>query len=130
MVLPRWLARFNRVGTNRVSRLVAGRSPGFGIVVHTGRRSGREHRTPVNVFRREGGFVVALTYGSESQWVRNVLAAGRAEIVTRGQARPVVNPRVVTDPACRAVPPPVRPILKALAVDQFLLIDDPSEDRR
>lgn len=92
--------------------------------MHTGRRSGREYRTPVNVFRREGGFVVALTYGSGSQWVRNVLAAGSAEIVTRGRAHPVVNPRVVTDPARRAVPVPVRPVLKLFDVDEVLLLDD------
>lgn len=125
MVLPRWLARFNRVGTNRVSRLVAGRSPGLGIVVHTGRRSGREYRTPVNVFRRDGGFVIPLTYGSGSQWVRNVVAASGGEIVTRGQTRPVSNPRIVTDQARSPAPAPVRPILRTLGVDEFLLLDDP-----
>jgi deazaflavin-dependent oxidoreductase (nitroreductase family) len=124
MVLPRWLGRFNRVATNRVSRLVAGRVPGLGMVVHTGRRSGREYRTPVNVFHRDGGYAVALTYGPNTQWVRNVLAAGRAEIVTGGRARPVVNPRVVTDRARSAVPAPVRSILRALDVDQFLLVDE------
>jgi deazaflavin-dependent oxidoreductase (nitroreductase family) len=91
--------------------------------VHTGRRSGRDYRTPVNVFRRDGGFAIALTYGSGAQWVHNVLAAGRAEIVTGGQTHPVVNPRIVTDPSRGAVPSPVRPILKTLDVDEFLLVD-------
>jgi deazaflavin-dependent oxidoreductase (nitroreductase family) len=124
VVLPRWLARVNRVGTNRVSRLVAGRLPGFGIVVHTGRRSGTAYRTPVNVFRRDGGVVVALTYGSGAQWARNVLAAGAADVVVRGRTRRVVNPRVVTDPERTAVPRLVRPLLGVVGVDEFLVLDD------
>jgi deazaflavin-dependent oxidoreductase (nitroreductase family) len=124
VVLPRWLARFNRVATNRVSRPVARRLPGFGVVVHTGRRSGQEYCTPVNVFRRDGGFVVALTYGSGAQWVRNVLAAERAEIVVRGQARSVAHPHVVTDSAQSLVPQPARSILRTIGVQEFLIVDD------
>ena len=36
---------------NPVSRLFAGHVPMFGIVRHKGRRSGRQYRAPVNVFR-------------------------------------------------------------------------------
>ena len=39
------IGRFNRLATNRVTGLVAGRLPGFGIVTHRGRRSGRTYRT-------------------------------------------------------------------------------------
>ena len=77
MPLPRSLANFNRRFTNRVSRHIAGWLPGFGIVIHTGRRSGRTYETPVNVFRRAGGFTFALTYG-RADWVQNVMAAGSA----------------------------------------------------
>jgi hypothetical protein len=51
MPLPKRLAGFNARVTNRLTRRVAGRLPGFGIVSHVGRRSGRAYRTPVNVFR-------------------------------------------------------------------------------
>jgi hypothetical protein len=50
MVLGRRIAIFNRHVTNRVLGPVAPWLPGFGIVVHTGRKSGRTYRTPVNVF--------------------------------------------------------------------------------
>src|SRR5215204_4698399 len=49
--LPKQLARFNRVTTNRVAFPVARRVPGFAVVLHTGRRSGCSYRTPVNAFR-------------------------------------------------------------------------------
>jgi deazaflavin-dependent oxidoreductase (nitroreductase family) len=118
--LGRRMARFNRAVTNRVTTPFAGLLPGFGIVVHTGRRSGRTHRTPVNVFRARDGFVVALTYGTGSQWVRNVRAAGGCEIVTRGRRHVLTEPRVIHDERRRAVPPPVRIPLALVRVSDFM----------
>src|ERR1700746_1937611 len=72
----RWLAKINIAVTNRITSLFAGLLPGFGILAHVGRKSGKVYQTPVNVFRTSNGFIVALTYTSESEWVKNVLAAG------------------------------------------------------
>ena len=71
----RWVAAFNLAVTNRITGLFAARLPGFGILTHVGRKSGRVYRTPVNVFRTSEGFLIALTYGRESEWVKNVMAA-------------------------------------------------------
>jgi len=71
----RWLAKINIVFTNRITSLFAGWLPGFGILTHVGRKSGKVYRTPVNVFRAPNGFVIALTYSSQCEWVKNVLAA-------------------------------------------------------
>jgi hypothetical protein len=57
----RWLAKINIAVTNRITSLFAGWLPGFGILTHVGRRSGKVYRTPVNVFRAPTGFIVALT---------------------------------------------------------------------
>ena len=105
---------------NRVSRLVAGRLPGFGLLVYRGRKSGAEYRTPMNVFRRGDEYVLALTYGSEVQWVKNVLAAGGCELVTRGRSIRLVEPRLITDPARSAMPFPVRQFLGLLRVTEFM----------
>ena len=123
MPLPKRLARFNRLVTNRVVGPVAGRLPGFAIVSHVGRRSGRAYRTPVNLFRsQEDRYVIALTYGSDSQWVRNVLAAGEVDIETRGQRLHLVDPEVVHDAQRSLVPGPVRPILGLANVSEFMLL--------
>lgn len=42
----RWLAKINIAVTNRVTSLFAGWLPGFGILTHVGRRSGKVYRTP------------------------------------------------------------------------------------
>jgi deazaflavin-dependent oxidoreductase (nitroreductase family) len=120
--LPKRLARFNRVVTNPIVRTVAGRLPAMAIVTHVGRRSGRSYRTPVNLFRSGDRYVFALTYGADAQWVRNVLAAGGCTVETRGRRLALAAPEVVRDPRRRLVPAPVRPILGALRVSDFMVL--------
>jgi deazaflavin-dependent oxidoreductase (nitroreductase family) len=128
MPLPKRLARFNLKVTNRVLGPLAERLPGFGIVIHRGRRSGREHRTPVNIFRHGDGYVIALTYGKDSQWVRNVLAAGELDVEIRGRRIHLIAPEVVHDERRRLVPAPVRVPLAAAKVDDFLVLSGPGRE--
>ncbi|MDQ0382306.1 nitroreductase family deazaflavin-dependent oxidoreductase [Amycolatopsis thermophila] len=123
MVLSKKVARFNRVATNRVTGPFSKRLPGFGTIVHRGRKSGKTYRTPVNVFRTPGGFVVALTYGPDADWVRNVLAADGCEIETRGRVVKATRPRLVHDERRSGMPPGVRQILSVIGVTDFLALD-------
>ena len=120
MPLPEWLANFNRQGTNRVTSLIAGWAPGFAIVQHRGRRSGRTYRTPVNAFPIRGGWVIALTYGADRDWGKNVIAAGGCDLETGGRLIHLTGPRLVVDPSRRPVPPVVRLMLGLLGVTEFL----------
>ena len=121
MPIPRRVARWNKAGLNRVVKHIAPWMPGLGLVVHRGRRSGREYQTPVNVFPADDGFVIALTYGAEhTDWVRNVLAAGGCELRTRGRVVRVDSPRVFHDETRRAIRPPERQVLKLIGVADFL----------
>jgi deazaflavin-dependent oxidoreductase (nitroreductase family) len=107
MQLPRRLARFNRRVTNPIQRLWAGRVRGYGIIEHVGRKSGKSYRTPVNVFRTADGFAVLIGYGLESDWLKNLLAAGNGELVHRRQRFRVVDPQVVSGPSAQALLPRV-----------------------
>jgi deazaflavin-dependent oxidoreductase (nitroreductase family) len=118
MPLPKSLARFNLTVTNRISGPFAARLPGFAIVHHVGRKSGIERTTPVNMFRDGEDYVIALTYGRDSQWVKNVLAAGEFDVVTRGRRLRLHDPRIVQH---APVPAPVRAILNALEVDDYVV---------
>lgn len=104
----RQVAAFNRAATNRLTSRFAGRWPGFGIVRHVGRASGRVYRTPVNVFRVPAGFLIALTYGPDSEWVKNVVVAGGCEMETRGVVYELSTPVVGHDSSRRRFPLPVR----------------------
>jgi deazaflavin-dependent oxidoreductase (nitroreductase family) len=116
----RWLARFNIAVTNRITSLFAGWLPGFGILRHVGRKSGKVYHTPVNVFRAPKGFIIALTYRSQSEWVKNVLAAGRCELKTRGKTYQLSAPNIVRDPTRQRFPIPVRVVLRLVGADEYM----------
>jgi len=120
MPLPRWLARFNSHVTNRLLGPLANRLPGWGVVVHVGRKTRRRYRTPVFVFRRGDRFIIALTYGRESQWVRNVLAQGGCELETQGQTLRLSRPRLFHDADRSTLPAFHRRILAVFNVSDFL----------
>lgn len=75
MPLPHAVANANRVFTNRVLRQLSGIGP-FAELEHVGRRSGRVYRTVILAFRHGPAFTVALTYGPDVDWLRNIEAAG------------------------------------------------------
>ena len=122
MPIPKRVARWNKVGLNRVVRHVAPWLPGLALVVHRGRRSGKTYRTPVNVFGTEDGFIMALTYGPDTDWVRNVQAAGGCELRTRGRVVRVSEPRVYHDETRRGVSPAARQVLRLIGVADFLAV--------
>ena len=116
----RWLAKINIAFTNRITSLFAGWFPGFGILTHVGRKSGKVYRTPVNVFRASNGFIIALTYSSQSEWVKNVLAAGGCELQTRGKKNQLSAPKVVRDPTQKRFPFPVRLVLRTVGANEYM----------
>jgi deazaflavin-dependent oxidoreductase (nitroreductase family) len=120
MPFPRWLARVNLHFTNRLLGPLACRLPGMGIVVHVGRRTRREYRTPVMIFRRDYQFVIALTYGRNSEWVQDVLAANGCSLETRNRNLRLREPRLFHDDQRKAMPVLVRVFLRILDVSDFL----------
>lgn len=87
--------RFNRRFTNRAALRDAG-EPGASaaLVRHVGRRSGASYATPIGVYPMDGDFLVYLPYGKAVDWLRNVRAAGAAELRVDGQTY-AVNPEIV-----------------------------------
>src|SRR5438309_6325481 len=114
------LARFNLAVTNKITSRLAGWLPGFGIITHVGRKSGKVYRTPITVFRVPNGFAIALTYGRESEWVKNVLAAGGCELQTRGRHYHLSGPTIVHDPTRKQFPLPVRIVLGIVGANDFM----------
>src|SRR6266516_5506832 len=120
MPVARIVGQWNKAGLNRITRHIAPWTPGFGVVIHRGRRSGREYQTPVNVFATEEGYILALTSGPDTDWVKNVLAAGGCELRTRGRVVRLVSPRLFHDESRRGIRPVERQILRVLGVADFL----------
>lgn len=99
--------RMNKAVMNPAQLKTAG-TPGAyaSIVRHEGRRSGRSYETPVVAVATEEGFVTALPYGDAADWVRNVLASGRATVVHEGEVFEVAGPELVDMVEVAALFPP------------------------
>ena len=101
------------------------RNPGAvaSIVRHVGRKSGQTYETPVNAVATDDGFVIALPYGLNTDWLKNVLASGSATIVDEGKTYLVDHPEVV--PLSVAEPlfsPKDQHTRRGVRVDDYLLL--------
>ena len=126
------LARFNRRLPNRVIGTIAGRrlSP-VAFMLHQGRRSGRQYRTPVLPLPLPDGFLVSLPYGPKRDWVRNVLAAGRCALVRGGRRLELTDPRLLDAAgATPLLPAPLRPALRAVPGIRFMRLSSIGPDQR
>jgi deazaflavin-dependent oxidoreductase (nitroreductase family) len=125
--------RLRHVATRYVNPVLsplARKLPTFGIVTHPGRKTGHIYRTPIMVFRRGEAFYFILTYGSDAQWVKNVIAAGSCSLETRGRVVKLVEPELITDPELRPAPPHVRFIERRIAgATQYLRMRAASSTR-
>lgn len=114
------MAAFHRAVTNRIACRFAARLPGFALIRNVGRKSGKLYHTPVNVFREHDRFLIALTYGRESGWVANVVAAGTCYLETRGASYQLGYPVVVQDSSRQRFPPLVRVVLGLIDANDYL----------
>lgn len=97
---PSGLARVTRAlarATAPLSRPLAGHRhfPLYALIRHRGRRSGRDYTVPVAVRVTADAFVIALPWGAETQWVRNVIAAGGCALRWRGEEHTAVDPTII-----------------------------------
>jgi deazaflavin-dependent oxidoreductase (nitroreductase family) len=94
MLFPAWVDRLQIKYMNPAVRRVARFLPTFAVVKHRGRKSGRRYETVVNAYRKRRVLAILLGHG-KADWVKNVLAAGEADVRLFGRDLRITNPRVV-----------------------------------
>jgi deazaflavin-dependent oxidoreductase (nitroreductase family) len=88
--------RFARAVGNPLQMRKAGAPGAYASVIrHEGRRSGKSYATPVAAEPTNDGFVIAMVYGPNTDWLKNVLAGGSATIEHEGRTYPVDRPEIV-----------------------------------
>lgn len=119
---PDWLRLgvFKRYTDFRCKR--AGRQHSVtAVLTHVGRRSGRTYRTPLGAQPYGDGFVVSLPYGSQTDWCRNVIAAGECTLAWRGRTFQLVRPEIISGPQVfQALPVLPRIMLRGGGIHDFL----------
>ena len=93
----RRIVRFAARLINPLTLLVAGRRwmPIVGVLIHTGRRTGRAFSTPLGMRHHGDTFVMPLTFSESAAWYRNVRAAGSAVVRYMGHEYTLVDPEVI-----------------------------------
>ena len=92
MPLPKWLAQLNKRTFNKLE-VKRGKRP---VLTHIGRSSGKTYQTPLDAHPVDGGYIFIVNYGARSDWVKNILAAGTAQLSVDGRTVELESPRLVS----------------------------------
>ena len=93
--IQRTLRRLTQVTRPLAMRSAGSKESNTSVVRHIGRRSGRSYETPVVAVEHDDSFLIALPYGTRTDWAKNVLASGTASVMTHGQPYEVDQPQVI-----------------------------------
>jgi deazaflavin-dependent oxidoreductase (nitroreductase family) len=117
-----------RIGNPAMMRLAGRRYFFAGVIRHKGRCSGREYATPIWAVPTTEGIVISLPFGEGADWLRNVLAAGRATIETRGETWAVAEPEVIDrETAWPSLPRRARLLFGLAGIERYLKLRRLSE---
>ena len=119
-----WWRQNRRVGTDFVNRtinpwlvrrgLISGSRGELGLIEHVGRKSGTVRRTPILPIATTDGFRIIVPVGERSEWVRNIVAAGRCRLVLGEQVLDLDEPVLETPADVPGLPRPVRALFEWL----------------
>jgi deazaflavin-dependent oxidoreductase (nitroreductase family) len=94
MRFPVWVENFQLRYINPIAVPLARFTPGITVITHTGRKTGRRLQTAVSAYRKGDTVAIMLAHG-KTNWVKNVLAAGGAELRLGRRDVQLVHPRIV-----------------------------------
>ncbi len=94
MIFPPWLERFQVKYFNPAIRPFARYLPGMATITHRGRKSGKPYETIVTAYRKGNALFIVLGHG-KTDWVKNVLAAGEADVRFIRKTVHITNPRIL-----------------------------------
>ncbi|WES64670.1 nitroreductase family deazaflavin-dependent oxidoreductase [Microbacter sp. GSS18] len=105
--------------TEPVARSLAGHRafPLWAVIHHRGRRSGAEYATPIAVVPTydEGVVLIGLPYGLDTNWARNVVAAGGATLAWKGAEHRTSAARIIdADEAAALAKAPFHAVVKRM----------------
>ena len=123
MPIPRAMAKVNR----KVFNPRAAKSGKWPVLIHVGRSSGQMRETPLDAHEVDGGYIFIANYGAESDWVKNILAAGKATLRIDGEEILLEAPRMVPEEeALGAFTGASKPLPTFLNVHDYLRMDSVS----
>jgi deazaflavin-dependent oxidoreductase (nitroreductase family) len=113
-----------------IGKLAGRRHVPMAQLEHIGRRTGKAYATSVGARLASGVVLIPLTFGNQSDWARNVYAAGGCSVQINGAAYHLVHPQFLdvadAEPATRVSFHAVeRLVFKVLGIKQFMRLELP-----
>ncbi|MBS9534297.1 nitroreductase family deazaflavin-dependent oxidoreductase [Mycobacterium sp. M1] len=93
-IFPDWLDGIQNKYVSPLVKRFQRYIPTFTVIEHKGRKSGKPYKTVVHGYTKGSSFAVMLGHG-KADWVRNVLAAGGADVHLFRRSVHITNPRIV-----------------------------------
>src|SRR6201986_3494109 len=94
MVFPPWFENLQVKYLNKIVRPLSRFTPGMARINHRGRKSGKSYETIVTAYRKGDTLAIVLGHG-KTDWVKNVLAAGQADLRYARREVHITNPRIL-----------------------------------
>ena len=112
----------NKRFTNKLLIHISGKDlPMFAVLTHTGRKTGQLYHIPIIAVPAPGGFVIALTYGKQTDWYENVKAKGGCSLTCKRQEYALTNPEFIPpEQGLAAFPAPFRAGLRMMGIQYYL----------
>lgn len=129
------LAPMTKMLNPLVGKLAGRRRVPIAQLHHIGRRSGRSYLTSVGARVSGGVVLIPLTFGNQSDWVRNVYAAGRCSVHVNGYTFRAERPRFLAAADVAALVhgsfnPVEQLVFKVLGIKQFMRLEPAVQQRR
>jgi deazaflavin-dependent oxidoreductase (nitroreductase family) len=123
--IPSFIRYFNKYALNHLTGLIARAGIGpFCIIEHTGRKSGKQYQTTIQAYPLPNGFMIALTYGPEIDWYRNVRAANGCKLYYHRKTYTLKNPQAMdAKTALPLFPYPEKAILGFIGIQDYVKLD-------
>ena len=120
MPVPMWIGKVNKRVFNP-REIKNGERP---VLTHVGRSSGTVYRTPLDAHPVDGGYIFIVMYGSESDWVKNIMAAGTVTLTVAGDEIDLTSPRLISkDEAFQVLAETTKAPPEILKVTEYLRMD-------
>ncbi len=122
----RRLRNFVKRFVNPILRNAARSSHGpFALLRHVGRRSGKRYEIPIMVWRMKDGFMIVLTYGRNTDWLRNLQAAERGSLRWHKREYEFTRPEFIdARTASQALPPFIKSVLRLRGAHEYVKLAD------
>ena len=107
---------------NRIFLTISGRwLRAYSIMRHVGHTSGRAYRNPISAYPLGDGSVIPVPVCTQSQWVRNVMAAGRFTLRTKGRDYLLEQPEIIPPAqALAAYPALLQRLIRSQGIQDFV----------